>query len=51
MKHFIRLGIKSNVLKQGDAPLPLKFNSSLEYAIRNVQETNLELDMKVRLCG
>ena len=34
-----------NGLKQGDALSPLLFNFVLEYAIRKVQEINLELDM------
>jgi hypothetical protein len=34
-----------NGLKQGDALLPLLVNFALEYAIRKVQETNLELGM------
>ena len=33
-----------NGLKQGDTLSPL-FNFALEYAIRKVQETRLELDM------
>jgi len=33
-----------NGLKQGDAFSPLLFNSALDYAIRKIQETNLELD-------
>ena len=34
-----------NGLKQGNALSPLPFNFALEFAIRNVQETNLSLDM------
>jgi Reverse transcriptase (RNA-dependent DNA polymerase). len=32
-------------LKQGDALSPLLLNFALEYAIRNLQETRMELDM------
>ena len=32
-------------MKQGDALSPLLFNFTLEYAVRNIQETNLTLDM------
>jgi hypothetical protein len=32
-----------NGLKQGDALTPLLFNSTLEYAIRKVQEKHVEL--------
>ena len=35
-----------NGLKQGDALSPLLFYFALQYAIRKVLETNLELDMK-----
>ena len=34
-----------NGLKQGDALSPLLFNFALEYEIRDLQETNLRLDM------
>ena len=34
-----------NGLKQGDALSPLIATCALEYSIRNVQETNLGLDM------
>ena len=34
-----------NGLKQGNALSPLLFNLTLEYAIRKVQDTNLELEM------
>ena len=34
-----------NSLKQGDALSALLFNFPLEYAIRNIQESNLGLDM------
>ena len=34
-----------NGLKPGDALLPVIFNFALEYAIRQVQETNLGLDI------
>ena len=34
-----------NSLKQGDALSTLLFNFPLEYVIRKVQETNLELEM------
>jgi Reverse transcriptase (RNA-dependent DNA polymerase). len=33
-----------NDLKQGDSLAPKLFNFSLEYAVRKVQETNLEVD-------
>ena len=35
-----------NSLEQEDVLSPLLFNFTLQYAIRNVQETNLGLDMK-----
>ena len=34
-----------NGLKQGDVLSSVLFNFAIEYAIRKVQETNLELDM------
>ena len=34
-----------NGLKQGDVLSPILFNFALEYVIRNLQETKLELDM------
>ena len=39
----VRIG--ENGLKQGDALSPFLLNFSLEYVIRKVQKTNLELNM------
>ena len=36
-----------NDLKQGHVLSPLLFNCGVEYTIKNVEETNLGLDMKV----
>jgi hypothetical protein len=46
-KHLSESFSIQNGLKEGDAILPLLFNFSLEYAIRNIQENQVELKFNV----